>query len=123
GSMTDQPDAGLQIPDPLEFSKAMAHLAERSQRIVADFLTHQAGDGIGMADPLNIASAFLEMTTRLMTDPAKLLQSQISLWQAHMDLWQSAALRLMGRADAQAAPPAPHDPRLQEPAREGEQTV
>ncbi|HUL08536.1 MAG TPA: class I poly(R)-hydroxyalkanoic acid synthase, partial [Candidatus Acidoferrum sp.] len=118
--MTDQPDAGLQIPDPLEFSKAMAHLAERSQRIVADFLTHQAGDGIGMADPLNIASAFLEMTTRLMTDPAKLLQSQISLWQAHMDLWQSAALRLMG-ADAKAAEPAPDDRRFKDAAWEENQ--
>jgi len=42
---------GRKIPDPLEFSKAMAHLAERSQRIVADFLTHQTGDGLGMADP------------------------------------------------------------------------
>jgi len=119
--MTDQPDAGPQIPDPLEFSKAMAHLAERSQRIVADFLTHQAGDGLGMADPLNIASAFLEMTTRLMTDPAKLLQSQISLWQAHMDLWQSAALRMMGSTDAKAAQPAPDDRRFKDAAWEENQ--
>ena len=37
-----------------------------------------------MADPLNIGSAFLEMTARLMTDPAKLLQAQISLWQDYM---------------------------------------
>jgi polyhydroxyalkanoate synthase len=118
--MTDQPDAGPQIPDPLEFSKAMAHLAERSQRIVADFLTQQAGDGLGMADPLNIASAFLEMTTRLMTDPAKLLQSQISLWQAHMDLWQSAALRMMG-SDAKAAEPAPDDRRFKDAAWEENQ--
>jgi polyhydroxyalkanoate synthase subunit PhaC len=118
--MTDQPDAGPQIPDPLEFSKAMAHLAERSQRIVADFLTQQAGDGLGMADPLNIASAFLEMTTRLMTDPAKLLQSQISLWQAHMDLWQSAALRMMG-SDAKAAEPAADDRRFKDAAWEENQ--
>src|SRR5262249_40753083 len=121
GSMTDQPDAGPHIPDPLEFSKAMANLAERSQRIVAEFLTHKAGDGLGMADPLNIASAFLEMTTRLMADPAKLLQSQISLWQAHMDLWQSAALRMMGRTDAKAAEPAPDDRRFKDAAWEANQ--
>jgi polyhydroxyalkanoate synthase len=119
--MTDQQGAGAQIPDPLEFAKAMAHLAERSQRIVADFLTHQAGDGLGMADPLNIAGAFLEMTTRLMTDPAKLMQSQLSLWQAQMDLWQSAARRLMGDASARAAEPAPDDRRFKDAAWEENQ--
>jgi polyhydroxyalkanoate synthase len=97
--MTDQQGAGSQIPDPIEFSKAMAQMAERAQRIVADFLARKTGDGLGLADPLNIGSAFLEMTTRLMTDPAKLWQSQINLWQAHMDLWQSAARRLMGDPD------------------------
>jgi polyhydroxyalkanoate synthase len=119
--MTDQPAEGPQIPDPLEFAKAMAHLAERSQRIVADFLTHQSADGLGMADPLNIGTAFLEMTTRLMTDPAKLMQSQISLWQAHMDLWQSAARRMMGDPEAKAAEPAPDDRRFKDAAWEENQ--
>ncbi len=119
--MTDQPGEGPQIPDPLEFAKAMAHLAERSQRLVADFLTQKSGDGLGMADPLNIGTAFLEMTTRLMTDPAKLMQSQISLWQAHMDLWQSAARRMMGDSDARAAEPAPDDRRFKDAAWEENQ--
>ena len=119
--MTDQPAVGAQIPDPLEFAKAMARLAERSQRIVADFLSHKTGDGLGIADPLNIGSAFLEMTTRLMTDPAKLMQSQISLWQAHMDLWQSAARRMMGDPEAKAAEPAPDDRRFKDAAWEENQ--
>jgi polyhydroxyalkanoate synthase len=119
--MTDQQGAGPQIPDPIEFSKAMAHMAERAQRIVADFLAQKTGDGLGMADPLNIGSAFLEMTTRLMTDPAKLWQSQISLWQAHMDLWQSAARRMMGDPEAKAAEPAPDDRRFKDAAWEENQ--
>ncbi|HTO84587.1 MAG TPA: class I poly(R)-hydroxyalkanoic acid synthase [Methylomirabilota bacterium] len=119
--MTDQQGAEGLVPDPIEFSRAMANLAERSQRIVADFLSHQTGDGLGMADPLNIGTAFLEMTTRLMTDPAKLLQSQMSLWQAHMDLWQSAALRMMGDANARAAEPAPDDRRFKDAAWEENQ--
>jgi len=124
--MNDQPGDGppgaaSQIPDPLEFAKAMAHLAERSQRIVGDFLSHQAGDGMGMADPLNIGSAFLEMTTRLMTDPARLLSSQMSLWQAHMDLWQSAARRMMGDSSARAAEPHADDRRFKDAAWEENQ--
>jgi len=68
----------------------MAHLAERSQRIVADFLTHQTGDGLAWPIRSTSPAPFLEMTTRLMTDPAKLLQIADQPVAGHMDLWQSA---------------------------------
>ncbi len=52
----------------------------------------------GAADPLNIGSAFLEMTARLMANPAKLMQAQIGFWQDYLTLWQSTARRMMGMA-------------------------
>ncbi len=98
------------LPDPLELSHSMAEIAERSQRLVAEFLQRQqpgqadagAAPGIGpaigsgMADPLNIGTAFFEMTTRMMADPTKLVQAQLSLWNDYMTLWQRTAQRFLG---------------------------
>ena len=83
--------------DPAELSRAVTNIAERSQRIVTDFLTRQAADGaLGLVDPLNIGNAFVEMTAKMMTDPAKMMEAQISLWHDYMSLWQNTARRLLG---------------------------
>ncbi|MBM3601800.1 MAG: class I poly(R)-hydroxyalkanoic acid synthase [Alphaproteobacteria bacterium] len=96
--MNDQPGSTTKLPDPVEFSRTMAKIAQQSQRIVTEFLSRQSGNtGVGMADPLNVGAAFMEMTAKMMTDPAKLLQAQMSLWQDYMTLWQSATLRFLGQ--------------------------
>jgi polyhydroxyalkanoate synthase len=93
-----KPDAGaFKLPDPAEVGRSMADIAERSQRLVSDWLARQAeGEGPTSPDPLNIGGAFMEMTTRLMANPAKLVQAQIGFWQDYMSLWQNTARRLMG---------------------------
>ncbi len=97
------PDAAaFRLPDPAELGRSMADIAERSQRIVGEFLKRQAEDGVAPPDPLNIAGAFLEMTARMMANPAKLMQAQIGYWQDYMSLWQNTAKRMMG---LEAAPP------------------
>ncbi|MCE2921621.1 MAG: class I poly(R)-hydroxyalkanoic acid synthase [Roseomonas sp.] len=83
------------MPDPALVGRTMADVAERSQRIVADFLKRQA-DQPGEADPMHIGNAFLDMTTRLMANPAKLMQAQIGFWQDYLTLWQHTARRMMG---------------------------
>ncbi len=102
-------------PDAVELSRTMARIAEQSQRLVADFIQRQ-GKGFGMADPLSIGRAFLEMTARLMADPAKLVQAQVSLWRDYMNLWQSAARRLAGHEADPVAAPHPEDRRFKDPA-------
>ena len=85
------------LPDPAELSRQIADIAERSQRLVADFLSRQNGeDGIGMASPMAIGAAFFEMTARLMSDPSKLVQAQLALWNDYMTLWQRTTQRLLG---------------------------
>lgn len=78
-----------------QITRSMADIAERSQRIVGDWLRRQPQD-IGSPDPLNIGSAFMEMTARLMANPAGLVQAQIGFWQDYMTLWQNTARRMMG---------------------------
>ncbi len=85
----------MKLPDPALVTRTMAEVAERGQRIVADFLKRQ-GEGSPSADPLNIGSAFMEMTTRLMSNPAGLVQAQIGFWQDYLTLWSNTARRMMG---------------------------
>jgi polyhydroxyalkanoate synthase subunit PhaC len=106
----------IKVPDPIVWSRAMAQLAERSQRLVQDFLMRQS-DGSGALDPLNIASAFFEMTQRLMSDPTSLVQAQLTLWQDYLRLWQNATQRFFTGSPANpVAAPAPGDRRFADAA-------
>ena len=111
----DSPE--IRIPDPVELSRHLADIAERSQRLVLDFLQRQQKpDGIGMADPLNIGQAFLEMTQRLMTDPARLVQAQLSLWQDYLKLWQTTTHRMLGGEPDPVIEPPSGDRRFKDSA-------
>ncbi len=95
------PPADAQVSDPPpdadELTRQIAAIAEKSQHLVAEFLNRQtAHDGIGMASPLAIGTAFFEMTTRMMSDPSRLVQAQLSLWNDYLTLWQRTAQRFLG---------------------------
>jgi len=87
--------AGFKLPDAAAVSRSMAHIAERSQRIVSEWLKRQ-GEEEHDLDPLNIGSAFMEMTARLMANPAQMMKAQLGFWQDYMTLWQNTARRMMG---------------------------
>jgi polyhydroxyalkanoate synthase len=112
--MTEPPSQKL--PDPVQWSRDMAEIAERSQRLVLDFLSRQSGNSVGMADPLNVGSAFLEMTGRLMAEPGKLFGAQVSLWRDYMTLWQRAAEQFWGGKAEPIVEPAPGDRRFKDAA-------
>jgi polyhydroxyalkanoate synthase len=96
--MIDQSASREDPPDPMELTRAVANIAERSQRLVSEFMARQAnGEGrpTGPADPLNIAGAFFEMTAKLMVDPTRMVQAQVSMWNDYMKLWQRTAERFL----------------------------
>jgi polyhydroxyalkanoate synthase len=88
-------------PDPAELAHRLAGIAERSQRLVADFLSRQSkgapAANSGMADPMAIGAAFFELTARMMADPGRLIEAQMALWNDYLTLWQRTAERLMGQ--------------------------
>ncbi|MGI4977187.1 MAG: PHA/PHB synthase family protein [Janthinobacterium lividum] len=105
------PDAAG-VPDALAIARTMADVAERSRRLVGDWLRRQVLDPAatgrsGEADPLNIGGAFMDMTARLLAHRAGLVQAQIGFWQDYLTLWQHATRRLWG---LEAPPPAADDP-------------
>jgi polyhydroxyalkanoate synthase len=95
----------------------MAEIARLSEKLVRDFLAKQPQPGLGMADPLNIGNAFLEMTQRLMSDPGRLVQAQLSLWQDYLKLWSNTTQRFLGgKPEPPIAEPAPGDRRFKDAA-------
>ena len=115
--MAEQAGKSQKINDPAETAAAMTRLAERSQKLVREFLAHQAKERHRHGhDPLNIGQAFLEMTTKMLTDPAKLIEAQAALWRNYMELWQTTSQRLMGHEVAPVAEPDPGDRRFKDAA-------
>ncbi len=111
---------GLKLPDATVITRNMADVAERSQRIVGEWLKRQAQEK-SSPDPLNLGSAFLEMTARLMTNPAQLMQAQIGFWQDYLTLWQNTARRVMGMEGKPVINAAASDRRFKDDAwRESE---
>src|ERR1700742_5079071 len=92
---TQKTEPGFKLPDPAEIGRSMADIAERSQRIVSEWLKRQANEDHS-PDPLNIASAFMEMTARLIAHPGHLVEAQLGFWRDYMSLWQNTTRRIMG---------------------------
>jgi polyhydroxyalkanoate synthase len=104
---------GIKLPDPVEWSRTWARVAEQSRRMVGEFLERQ---GEGGGDPLNIGNAFMEMATRMMTDPTRLMQAQMSLWSDYLSLWQNATRRFLGEPTQPLIQPATDDRRFKDDA-------
>jgi polyhydroxyalkanoate synthase len=103
----------FKLADPQVIGRSMADVAERSQRIVADWLERQART-TPSADPLNIGRAFLEMTARLIQNPARLVQAQIGFWQDYVTLWQNTTRRMMGIDSTPVIEPDAKDKRFRD---------
>ena len=103
-------------PDADELTATIGKIAEQSQRIVTDFVARQSDMQETEQDPLNIGSAFLEMTQRMMSDPARLAQAHVDLWNSYMDLWQQTANRMMGQESETLVEPEADDRRFADAA-------
>src|SRR5579863_9166402 len=116
GEKSGGPAAGTPSSgDQGELARNLAEIAERSQRLVADFLGRQpANEGIGLGDPTAIGAAFFELTSRMMADPAKLIQAQMALWNDYLTLWQRTTERLMGQPAEPVIEAAPDDRRFRD---------
>ena len=112
--MADKPDRDVKLPDPVEMSRMMAHIAEQSQHLVSDFIARQSPMQFGNPDPLNLGQAFFDMTARMMANPAKLMQAQFSLWQDYMSLWQSTTRKMLGEPSAPVVSPGTEDRRFKD---------
>ncbi|MEX2297526.1 MAG: alpha/beta fold hydrolase, partial [Dongiaceae bacterium] len=110
--MNDQQAGRPSSSDPLELARTMGRIADQTQRLLMQFAERSRTGGNAPADPLNVMGAFIELTQRMMADPVKMMQAQVSLWQDYMNLWQTTAQRMMGHKTEPVISPAADDRRF-----------
>ena len=102
-------------PDPAQSAKLLAEVAERSSRLMGEFLQRQAeGKGVAYSDEFGIARAFMDLYARMLADPWKVAEMQTKMFWDHVALWQSAALRVLGKDSRPVAEPGPGDNRFRD---------
>jgi len=100
-------------PDPAELARLYADVACKSTQLLNQYLERPAnGATPSFTDELGIAKAFFEAWTKMLTDPMRLAELQMKLWQDYMALWRHAMLRMLGQEAEPVATPPPGDKRF-----------
>ena len=103
--------------DPVEFANTMQNIATRSQKLVGEFMERQKLDsGSTEPDPLHLTDAFMALTNQMMSNPAKIVQAQIDLWQGYMDIWNRSTQRWLGNESAPTVQAEKDDRRFRDEA-------
>jgi polyhydroxyalkanoate synthase len=103
------------IEDPSAFAKNMALVAAQSQHLFAEYLTKQGErKPILMQDSSHIATAFADLSTRMLANPTLILQAQMELWQSYADIWAHATKRFSGENVPDLANPPKGDKRFKD---------
>src|SRR6185295_16103201 len=80
--------------DPAALSQSLASAAEKCAKLLGDVIARQASSGKSMlVDEFGIAKAFHELTAKMMANPYRLAEAQMTLWWDYMSLWQKSTLR------------------------------
>jgi polyhydroxyalkanoate synthase len=112
---TESPPAADPAALASQWLAMMTKAQADSQAMFAELLKQpMAGADQGL-DPLNVGPAMQEAATKLMLDPARLMQANLELWQSHMALWQQAAATMAGQAAEAVVAPEPGDRRFRHP--------
>jgi len=108
-----QKQSGRQTTDPADLASLYADIAQKSGQVVTQFLERgQTGGLAGANDELGIAQAFFQAWAQLLSNPFKLAEAQMKLWQDAVSLWQSSMLKLMGQDAKAVAEPQQGDRRF-----------
>src|SRR3989304_4476782 len=96
--------------DPAQTAKVFAEVAERSSKILGDFVKrHADGKGIAFTDEFGIARAFMDLSAKMLANPWKLAETQMKMFWDYIALWQSSTLKMMGHRVEPVAHPEKGD--------------
>ncbi len=106
-------DNVAQATDPAEFARILAEIALRSDHIVKSHLVSQAKKlHEENPDEIGVGKAFTNLATQMMSDPARLAETGMKMWQSQFELWQAWMKQMSGETDPAQAPQPKPDPRF-----------
>ncbi len=114
--MAENKTPDLNLADPAEVGRTMARIAEQSQRLVQEFAARQQGGAqdYSVLDPGVIGKTFQELYSQMMSDPKRMLDTQLRFWQDYAALWQGALSRAQGNEAQPVVEPARGDKRFKD---------
>jgi len=94
-------------------ARIFAEVAERSSRIMADFLKRQGETQTPtVADEFGIGKAFMELSALMLAKPQQLAEAQMNMFWDYTRLWQNSVMQMMGQKAAPVAVPKKGDNRF-----------
>src|SRR6478735_4717940 len=112
-SATDTAGLSKQGYDPVALADSLASAADKSAKLLGDYLARQSKSGPSLAtDEFGLTKAFMEMAAKMLANPYRMAETQMNLWWDYSALWQSSMLKLLGQTSAPVAEPAKGDRRF-----------
>jgi polyhydroxyalkanoate synthase subunit PhaC len=100
---------------PDELAHVYQDVAARSSKILEQFAQKQAQSmSAAVRDEMGIAKAFMDLYSRMASDPNLMASMAINWWVDASRLWQSSWMRAFGLAAAPVAEPAKSDARFKD---------
>jgi polyhydroxyalkanoate synthase len=111
--MAEEKPAQPASTDSNYVARVFAEIALRSKHLVESRLAEQARHaGEEPTDELGIGKAFSDLAGKLMSDPFKLAEMSLRMWQDYFTLWQNTVLRAAGGEAPAVAEPGKSDNRF-----------
>ena len=109
-------ESGAKPFDPADWPRVMFRIADRSQRLMHEFLERNKDlrAEMGTFDPAHISEAFGELISRILNSPERFADAQLALWQGYIRIWQTTLNRLQGKPAQPIIMPSPGDKRFQD---------
>ena len=116
--MSDQSAPNPPTADPQRLCAAMNRITEQSRRIMQSFIERQAASPreFNPLEPAVVSKAYQALWQQMLTDPGRLVETQVSLWQDYAKLWENTARRMAGEDVEAAVTPEPGDRRFKDHA-------
>ena len=116
--MNDPSDPILPTPNPdaERLYAAMGRITEQSRRIMQAFIERQANEPreFNPLAPAVVSQAYQALWQQMLTDPQRLVEAQVALWQDYAKLWENTARRMAGEEVEPTVTPEPGDRRFKD---------
>jgi len=102
--------------DPDQAAQVLHEVAERSAKLLGEFAKKDHASSLSSAasDELGIAKAYMDLYSKMLSNPAGLAAFSTNLMLDYMQLWQSSWMKVMGLQTGPVAAPARGDGRFKD---------